>query len=99
MLQDLRHAARLLFKNRGFTAIAVATLALGIVLNVIVFSVLSLLLTPAAVANPNVLFGVRPADALTLGIATALLAAVALVAAWLAARRALAVDRAGCAVD
>src|SRR5688572_28604851 len=38
-MQDLRYAVRSLIKNRGFTAIAVACLALGIGVNSTIYSV------------------------------------------------------------
>lgn len=47
MLSDLRHGARSTFRNRGFTAIAVLTLALGIGASASIFSVVrSVLLRP-----------------------------------------------------
>ncbi|HWN44138.1 MAG TPA: ABC transporter permease [Thermoanaerobaculia bacterium] len=52
--QDLRFALRLLLKSRGFTAIAVLSMALGIGVNVTVFGILhGILLRPFPYAEPE----------------------------------------------
>src|SRR5215475_8875227 len=52
--QDLRYGARVLMKNRGFTAAAAFTLALGISANITIFSIISeFFFKPLPVKDPD----------------------------------------------
>jgi putative ABC transport system permease protein len=59
LLQDLRYAIRMLMKAPVFTAVAVATLAIGIGLNTAMFSVVhTVLMKPLPFGQPDRLIAV-----------------------------------------
>ncbi|MBL8204758.1 MAG: ABC transporter permease [Blastocatellia bacterium] len=63
MLQDLRYGVRMLGKHKGFTLIAVMTLALGIGANTTVFSLINaVLLKPISGREPEQLVGIYSQD-------------------------------------
>ena len=60
MLKDVRHAIRLLWGARGWTAVVVLSLALGIGANTALFSAINgLLLTKIPVKDPDTLVRLR----------------------------------------
>ena len=63
MLQDLKFAVRLLNRHRGYAAMAILTVALGVGANTAVFSVAdSVLFRPLPFANADRLFMLRMAN-------------------------------------
>ena len=70
MLQDLRFGMRMLFKHKGFTAVAILSLALGIGANTAIFSLIdALMLRSLPVQQPEqlVLFGNANSAGITTG--------------------------------
>ena len=71
LVQDVRHGARMLLKNPGFTAIAVLSIAIGVGANAAMFSIADgLILRPLAVPDPGgvvVVGTTRPTGAVRYG--------------------------------
>lgn len=70
MLRDLRYGMRMLLKHKGFTAVAVLSLALGIGANTAIFSLIdAVMLRSLPVAEPErlVLFGRAESAGITIG--------------------------------
>ena len=85
LLSDFRYAARRLGASPGFTAAAVATIAIGAVVGLRAGLAVSRIL-------PSVLFGVSSADVFALVATLLVVGGVALTAGFLPARRASRVD-------
>ncbi|MCA1580795.1 MAG: hypothetical protein LC796_05260 [Acidobacteria bacterium] len=101
ILQDFRHAARVLARNPGLAGIAVLSLALGIGANTAIFSVVhAVLLRPLAFTSTERLVAVDerdrlehlPADPWVIVFGAAAMGAVSLLASAVPARRATRVD-------
>ncbi|MGH9842726.1 MAG: hypothetical protein ACREEM_28615, partial [Blastocatellia bacterium] len=68
MFQDLRYGARMLLKNKAFTAVAVLSLALGIGANTAIFSLMdAVLLKSLPVERPEQLHFIAVAGARSVG--------------------------------
>src|SRR5919106_6516134 len=60
LLKDVRYGIRSLLKHRGFTLIAIVTLALGIGANTAIFSLVrGVILRPLPFSEPERLIGIR----------------------------------------
>lgn len=73
MLNDIRYALRMLAKNPGFTAVAIASLAIGIGANSAIFSFADgLLLRPLPVLQPSRVSTITPVTSSAFGASTAI---------------------------
>ncbi len=92
LLQDVRFGVQTLLKNRGFTAVAILTLALGIGANIAIFSVVyAVLLRPLPFPHAERLVILGPNEDGDAAV-TGLLMAVTLLGCYVPARRAMRVD-------
>ncbi len=91
---DIRYAIRMIGRNPGFSAVVVATLAFAIGANTAIFSIFDgILLRPlAGKLLSSLLFGISPADTLTVSCVVALLTSVSAASGFFPAWRASRVD-------
>jgi ABC-type antimicrobial peptide transport system permease subunit len=90
LLGNLRHAWRLLRRQPAFNGVTILTLALGIGTTTAAFTIVDgVLLRPLL---STLLFGVTPADPVTIASVVCALAGAAACATYLPARRAAGVD-------
>ena len=93
-MRDVRHGARMLAKSPGFTLLAVVTFALGIGVNVTMFSLVNAaLFKPFSGERPQELVEVYAGDADTrTGFSSHSYIDYAVIACWVPAQRATRVD-------